>query len=44
LFRLILENNAENMGRKYQDVGTNIISKLKWEIKKFNQETANQYK
>lgn len=34
----------ENLYKKYMDILSPIMLKLKWEIKKFNQEVALQYK
>lgn len=44
IFELILDNNMEAMSVKYVEAMSGIMGKLKWEIKKFNQETALAYK
>lgn len=44
MFGLFLENSMENTSRKYTEAIAPMMLKLKWEVKKFNQETANLYK
>jgi hypothetical protein len=39
-----VENNVESVNRKYVENVGGCVGKLKWEIKKFNQETASFYR
>ena len=44
IFDLILDNNMDVMGQKYIESMSPIMNRLRWEIKKFNLDTAAMYK